>query len=142
VSAANAALLWAVTVFYFDVPFKGSLGLLALGTALYLLGTSALGLLISLLVRSQQAAIIIATLTASIVAIQFSGLFAPVESMTGVNQWLARVLPASHYREIVIGSFLKRSDLEVLLADFVWIAGFAAVVLVLCHALFRKRTAS
>jgi len=142
VSATNAALLWAVAVFYFDVPFKGSLWLLALGSALYLLGTSALGLLISLLVRSQQAAIIIATLTSSIVAIQFSGLFAPVESMTGANQWLARVLPASHYREIVIGSFLKRSDLEVLLADFVWIAGFAAVVLVLCHALFRKRTAS
>lgn len=142
VSAANAVLLWAVAVFYFGVPFKGSAWLLALGSALYLLGTSALGLLISLLVRSQQAAIIIATITASIVAIQFSGLFAPVDSMTGANQWLARVLPASHYREIVIGSFLKRSDLSVLLGDFVWIAGFAVVVLLLCHALFRKRTAS
>jgi ABC-2 type transport system permease protein len=142
VSAANAVLLWAVAVFYFDVPFKGSLGVLALGSALYLLGTSALGLLISLLVRSQQAAIIIATITTSIVAIQFSGLFAPVDSMTGANQWLARVLPASHYREVGIGTFLKRSGFEVLLVDFVWIAGFAAVVLVLCHALFRKRTAS
>jgi ABC-2 type transport system permease protein len=142
VSITNAVLLWAVAVYYFDVPFKGSLWLLALGSGLYVLGTSALGLLISLLVRSQQAAIIIATVTASIVAIQFSGLFAPVESMSGVNQWLARVMPASHYREIVIGSFLKRSGFEVLLGDFVWIAGFAVVVLVLCHALFRKRTAS
>lgn len=142
VSSVNAMLLWAAAVFYFGVPFKGSVGLLALGTAVYLLGTCALGLLISLLVRSQQAAIIIATITASIVAIQFSGLFAPVESMAGANQWLARVLPASHYREIVIGSFLKRSGFEVLLGDFLWLAGFAVLVLVLCHALFRKRTAS
>lgn len=142
VSSVNAVLLWGVAVFYFGVPFKGSVAVLALGSAIYLLGTSALGLLISLLVRSQQAAIIIATITASIVAIQFSGLFAPVESMTGANQWLARVLPASHYREVVIGSFLKRSGFEVLLGDFLWIAGFTAVLLVLCHALFRKRTAS
>lgn len=142
VSAANAMLLWTVAVFYFDVPFKGNAWLLAFGSALYLLGTSGLGLLISLLVRSQQAAIIIATITASIVAIQFSGLFAPVDSMTGANQWLARVLPASHYREIVIGSFLKRSGFGVLLADFAWIAGFAVVVLLLCHALFRKRTSA
>ena len=142
VSSANAVLLWAVAVYYFGVPFKGSAWLLVLGSALYLLGTSALGLLISLLVHSQQAAIIIATISASIVAIQFSGLFAPVEAMSGVNHWLARVLPASHYREIVIGSFLKRSGFEVLLADFIWIAGFAIVMLLLCHALFRKRTAS
>jgi ABC-2 type transport system permease protein/ribosome-dependent ATPase len=142
VSAVNAVLLWAVAVFYFGVPFKGSPALLALGTALYLLGTSAFGLLISLLVRSQQAATIITTITTSIVATQFSGLFAPVESMTGANQRLADVLPASHYREIVIGSFLKRSGFDVLAGDFAWLAGFAAVMLVLCHALFRKRTAS
>jgi ABC-2 type transport system permease protein/ribosome-dependent ATPase len=142
VSSANAVLLWAVVVAYFGVPFKGSVALLALGSALYLVGTSALGLLISLLVRSQQAAIIIATITASIVAIQFSGLFAPVESLHGANQWLARVLPASHYREIVIGTFLKRSGFDTLLADFAWIAGFAAVMLAACLALFRKRTPS
>lgn len=142
VSFANALLLWAVVVVYFGVPFKGSPAVLAAGTALYLLGTCAIGLLISLLVRSQQAAIIIATITASIVATQFSGLFAPVETMSGVNHAIALVMPASHYREIVIGSFLKRSGFGVLLEEFAWLAGFAAVVLLLCHALFRKRTAS
>ncbi|HJV60935.1 MAG TPA: ABC transporter permease [Albitalea sp.] len=142
VSFANAFALWVVAVWYFGVPFKGSLLVLGAGSALYLLGTSALGLLISLLVRSQQAAIIIATITASIVATQFSGLFAPVDSMTGANQWIARALPASHYRDIVVGAFLKRSGFDVLWLDFLCIAAFAAVLLVLCHALFRKRTSS
>lgn len=142
VSFVNAGVLWAVAVFYFGVPFKGSALVLVAGTALYVIGTSALGLTISMLVRSQQAALIIATITASIVATQFSGLFSPVDSMTGLNHWIARVLPASHYRDIVIGSFLKRSGFEVLLFDFAAIAAFAAVLLLLCHALFRKRTAS
>jgi ABC-2 type transport system permease protein/ribosome-dependent ATPase len=142
VSFANAVALWLAAVVYFGVPFKGSLLVLALGSALYLLGTSALGLLISLLVRSQQAAIIIATISASIVATQFSGLFAPVDSMTGANQWIARILPASHYRDILIGTFHKRSGFDVLLPDFAAIAAFAVVLLVLCHALFRKRTAT
>lgn len=142
VSFVNAGVLWAVVVFYFGVPFKGSPLVLGAGTALYVIGTSALGLTISMLVRSQQAAIIISTITASIVATQFSGLFSPVDSMTGLNYWIARVLPASHYRDIVVGSFLKRSGFEILLLDFAVIAAFAVVLLCLCHALFRKRTAS
>ncbi len=142
VSLLNALALWAMAAFYFGVPFKGSGWVLAAGSALYVLGTCALGLLISLLVRSQQAAIIIATMTASIVATQFSGLFAPVDSMQGVNRWLARALPASHYRDIVIGSFLKRSGFELLTWDFAALALFAVAVLLACHALFRKRTAS
>jgi len=142
VSLANALVLWATAVVYFGVPFKGSLALLAFGSALYLVGTTGLGLLISMLVRTQQAAIIIATLSAAIVAVQFSGLFAPVESMLGLNQWIARVLPASHFRNVAIGTFLKRSGFETLALDFASIAAFAALVLLLCRALFHKRSAS
>jgi ABC-2 type transport system permease protein len=142
VSFANAFVLWATAVAYFGVPFKGSLGVLALGSALYVLGTTTLGLLISLLVRSQQAAIMIATISASIAATQFSGMFLPVDSMTGVNRWIALALPASHYRNIVIDSFLKHGDAGAHLVDFACIAAFAAVLLLLCHALFRKRTAT
>jgi ABC-2 type transport system permease protein len=142
VSALNAVVLWLAAVAYFDVPFKGSGVLLASGTVLYLLGTTALGLLISLLVRSQQAAIIIATITASIIAIQFSGLFAPVDSMTGANRAIALALPASHYREIVIGAFLKRSTLASLQLEFIALGAFAALMLTLAYLSFHKRTAS
>jgi ABC-2 type transport system permease protein len=142
VSMANAGVLWLLAVLYFGVPFKGSILVLALGSLLYVLGTTALGLLVSLLVGSQQAAIIVVTVTASIVAIQLSGLFTPVDSMTGFSHALARVLPASHYREIVVGSFLKRSGFGTLLPDFIALAAFAAAMLLLCRALYHKRTAS
>jgi ABC-2 type transport system permease protein len=142
VSSVNAFVLCAMAVAYFGVPFKGSVVVLALGSALYVLGTCAVGLLISLLVGSQQAAIIIATMAASIVATQLSGLFTPIDSMTGMNYWLARILPASHYRDILIGSFLKRSGFGELWLDFLGLGLFAGAMLALCHALFHKRTAS
>jgi ABC-2 type transport system permease protein/ribosome-dependent ATPase len=142
VSMANAGVLWLLAVLYFGVPFKGSIVVLALGSLLYVLGTTALGLFVSLLVGSQQAAIIVVTVTASIVAIQLSGLFTPVDSMTGFSHALARALPASHYREIVVGSFLKRSGFGTLLPDFIALAAFAVAMLLLCRALYRKRTRS
>jgi ABC-2 type transport system permease protein len=139
ISFANAAWVCVLAVVYFGVPFRGSAALLALGTALYLVATSALGLLVSLLVRSQQAAIIISTMLATIVATQFSGLFTPVESMTGATRWIAQVLPADAYRELLIGSFLQRRDIAELAPALLRIAAAAAVLLLLCHALFRKR---
>jgi ABC-2 type transport system permease protein/ribosome-dependent ATPase len=142
VSMANTVVLWLIATLYFEVPFKGRLPLLALGSLLYLVGTTALGLLVSLVVGSQQAAIIVVTVFASITAIQFSGLFTPLESLGGLAWALAQLLPSSHYREIVIGSFLKRSGPATLWPDFAALAAFAAVVLGLCHALYRKRTSS
>lgn len=140
VSALNAVVLWAWVVFYFGVPFRGSFLVLGSGTLLYLVGTSALGLLISLLVKSQLAALIISTMIAVIISTQFSGLFSPVESLSGENLLLARTFPASYYYEIVIGSFAKRTGFDLLWRQFAFLAGFAALLLVLCHALFRKRT--
>ena len=116
--------------------------MLALGTALYLVATSALGLLVSLLVRSQQAAIIISTMLATIVATQFSGLFTPVESMTGASRWLAQLLPADAYRELLIGTFLQQRGIAALAPALLRIAAAALVLLLLCHALFRKRVRS
>lgn len=142
VSAVNAVILWALAVFYFGAPFKGSLPVFAAGTALYVLGTSAVGLLVSMLVRTQQAAIIITTMAAIIVAIQFSGLFAPVSSMRGTNYVLAHLFPATYYYDIVIGTFLKKTGLDVLRVEFLFLALFAAALLGLCYRLFRKRTAT
>jgi ABC-2 type transport system permease protein len=142
VSFANAAWVCLLAVVYFGVPFRGSAAVLALGTALYLVATSALGLLVSLLVRSQQAAIIISTMLATIVATQFSGLFTPVESMTGASRWLAQLLPADAYRELLIGTFLQQRGIAALAPALLRIAAAALVLLLLCHALFRKRVRS
>ena len=142
ISFANAVWVCALAVVYFGVPFQGSAALLALGSAFYVVATSALGLLISLLVRSRQAAIIISTMAATIVATQFSGLFTPVDSMTGAGRWIARALPADAYRELLIGTFLQQRGAAALAPALLHIAASATALLLLCLMLFRKRVRS
>lgn len=142
VSVINALALWALAVFYFGAPFKGSMIVFGLGTVVYFLGTAAAGLVISMLVRTQQAAIIITTMTAMIVATQFSGLFSPVESMSGSNYVIAHLFSAAYYYDIVMGTFLKRMGLGSLRLEFAFLALYAALMLGICYRLFRKRTAT
>jgi ABC-2 type transport system permease protein/ribosome-dependent ATPase len=142
VSSVDAVLLWLIARWYFGAPFHGSALQFALATVLYVLATSALGLLVSIVTRTQQAAIMIATMTAFIVAFQFAGMFTPLEAMSGVGIVIARLFPASYYDTIVMGAFLKATGLATLWPEYLALAAYGLGVLGLAHALFRKRTRS
>lgn len=136
----NAIALWLIAVLHFGAPFKGSLACFAVSTALYLVCTTGLGLLLSLLVDSQQAALMITSILAVIIGFQYSGFFSPVQSMSGFGRGLAHAFPAMYYLNIVEGSFLKGMGFTGLWRDMAALAGFAAAYLGASHALFRKRS--
>jgi ABC-2 type transport system permease protein/ribosome-dependent ATPase len=140
ISCINAGILWLLATLYFGTPFKGSLLFFGVATLLYILCTTALGLLISLLVRTQQAAMIISLVMSIIVSIQFSGLITPVSSLSGGNYVIAHAFPAMYYNAVVKGAFLKAIGFEVLWPQLLLFTLYAAVVFFLCHLLFRKRT--
>lgn len=139
ISCINAGILWLLATLYFNTPFKGSLLFFALATLLYILCTTALGLLISLLVRTQQAAMIISLVMSIIVSIQFSGLITPVSALGGGNYAIAHAFPAMYYTTVVKGAFLKAVGFEVLWPELLLFAAYATVLFLLCHLLFRKR---
>ncbi|MBI1735368.1 MAG: ABC transporter permease [Candidatus Rokubacteria bacterium] len=139
VGCANGAVLWALAVVVFGVPFKGSLLFLIAATAVYVVTAAAAGLLISLLVASQQAALAISIILTMIIAIQYSGMITPLSSLTGATWLLARALPVSHYTTIVQGTFLKGAGLAELWTPALAIAAHAALMLAAAWLLFRKR---
>jgi ABC-2 type transport system permease protein len=142
IAAINAATLWALARFLFGAPFRGSLGAFALGTLLYVVAVTSLGLVLSLLVRTQVAAMIIATLLANVIGVQYSGMVTPTASLTGFSWWLAQALPPHHYLEVVQGTFLKGLGLSELLPEIAVLALQAISVLLLSWALFHKRTSA
>lgn len=135
----NAAVLWAMAVFYFGAPFKGSLPAFALGTLLFVTASSGLGLLISLAVRTQQAALMLSIIVGMLIAGQYSGMQTPVADLPPVNSAIAHALPAMYYTALVEGCFLKGSGLPELWGNLAALAVIAAGMLTLGHALFRKR---
>ena len=138
----NAVALWLIVRFFFGVPFRGSLSQFAFAVLLYILATAGLGLLVSAAVRTQQAAIIITTITALIVAAQYSGFFAPLDTAEPANRILARLFPAGYFLPVVRGMYLKGAGIAVYWQELLALALYAIVVLGLAHVLFHKRTQS
>jgi ABC-2 type transport system permease protein/ribosome-dependent ATPase len=142
VSFLNILMLFVLATAWFGAPFEGSFGLFAAGSLGFVACTGCLGLLVSLLARSQQAALMISVICGVVVALNFSGMMTPVQAMPPSMYATAQLFPAMAYRNIVIGTFLKGLDLRLLWRDAAFFVVYATLAFVLCALLFRKRTAA
>ena len=139
ISLVNVCVLWLMAVGLFQVPFKGSFLLFFSASVLFVCCTTGIGLLISLLVQTQMAALIITMVVAMIPTILFSGLLVPVASLTRGAKVQAHLYPAMYYTNIVRGSFLKGVGADVLWTDLLALALFAVALSGLTYRLFTKR---
>jgi ABC-2 type transport system permease protein len=140
IAMVNAAILWLMARLVFHVPFKGSGLVFLVATLLYVVAASGAGLLISLLVETQQAALAICVVLSIILAIDFSGLVTPLSSLTGMTAVVARLVPPSYYNTTVQGVFLKGSGASALWQESLVFVAHAWLALLAAHFLFRKRT--
>jgi ABC-2 type transport system permease protein/ribosome-dependent ATPase len=139
ISFMNGIILWLLAVFYFDAPFRGSLPAFTLALFLYVLCMSSLGLVLSLLVNTQQAAMVLAVILSFIIAVQFSGIFTPITSLPPANALVSHFLPAMHFNTVIEGSFLKGMGVESLWRELTVFVLFTGVMLGAAWTLFRKR---
>ena len=139
ISLINVCVLWLIAVALFEVPFKGSFLFFLLASFVFVLCTTGIGLLISLLVQTQMAALIITMVVAMVPTILFSGLLVPVGSLTQGAKVQAHLYPAMYYTNIVRGSFLKGVGADILGIDLLALAVFATVIGGLAYRLFTKR---
>ena len=139
VALIQFATLVALAIFLFQVPLKGSFGTLVLGGILYVLATTGFGLLLSVFSSSQTAAIFAAAIIAILPAVQFSGMFVPVSSLSG-GAWLAgKIFPSTYFQAISVGTFTKALGLPSLWRNIVALAVIAIVYIALSVALLRKQ---
>ncbi|MEY5097497.1 MAG: hypothetical protein RJA36_216 [Pseudomonadota bacterium] len=139
IAMLNGFLLWLMVIFWFDVPFRGNPLAFTLAMLLYVLATAGLGLLVSAAVKTQQAAIIITTLSAVIASMQMAGFFAPLETAVPVNQYLAWLFPAKDFLGIVRGMYTRGAGIGAFWPELLRLAAYACAVLWFAHALFHKR---
>ena len=135
----NFVLMTVAAVTVFHVPVTGSFPALLFATLLYVLGTTAIGLLASALVRSQIAAMFFTMIGTLLPAVSFAGLLNPVSSLEGVGRMIGTVYPASYMFSISRGVFNKGLGLADL-AHAVWPMALAyPVVLAAAIALLKKQ---
>jgi len=100
-------ILFAMSIVLFGVRFIGSFWLLSAGALLYSACTIGIGLLVSVLTRTQIAAMLVTFLATVTPSFNYSGFMAPVASQDRIGQFVAYLLPATHFMDMVRGAYLK-----------------------------------
>ncbi len=95
-----------LTVIGFDVPFNGSLWLMALATGLFLIAALSQGLLISTLAKNQFVASQAAINAAFLPAYMLSGFLYEIDSMPWPIRLITHLLPARYFVSIIKTNFL------------------------------------
>ena len=93
IGLAEVSLISLVGVFWFKIPFQGSVWLLTLGSLLFLFNTLGLGLFVSTTSRTQQRAMMIVMFVIMMPFIYLSGFVFPVDSMPAAFQTISRFIP-------------------------------------------------
>lgn len=139
ISAINTINLWLLATYLFGAPFKGNFAFFFLVSLVFVLCSTGIGLIVSLLVETQVAALIITIIVTIVPTVLYAGLLVPVSSLTHGTQFLAHLLPGMYYTDIVQGSFLKGVGIEVLWPQVVMLVLYATGLLSVGYVLFRKR---
>ncbi|HEY5553145.1 MAG TPA: ABC transporter permease, partial [Opitutaceae bacterium] len=128
-----------MAVFLFDVPLRGNVPLLFGVSALFIVGTLAQGILISVVARAQLIASQMAMVSTFLPAFLLSGFMFAITNMPPVVQGITYIVPARYYVELVKGIFLRGSGLGTLWLDAVFLLVFSLVATSAAVLRFRKR---
>jgi ABC-2 type transport system permease protein/ribosome-dependent ATPase len=142
ISTINVLILWALAVFLFGAPFKGDPLFFLLASVLYVTCTTGIGLLVSVAVRTQVAAMIGTAILTVVPAVLYSGVLIPVSSLSSFASAIAHLLPGMYYADIAMGSFLKGVGFAALWPNVVALAIYATVLFTAGFMLFHKRVSS
>jgi ABC-2 type transport system permease protein len=127
-----------VGTLWFDVPIEGSLMLLLILSALFLIGSLGIGLFISTVAKTQQEAMMLTYFTL-LPTVFLSGFFFPLAAMPPVLQWISHAIPLRYYLIIIRSVLLKGVGASALTGEIVALAIFALVLMGGAALRFRKR---
>jgi ribosome-dependent ATPase len=139
VGMAIFALLVLMSFFIFHVPVTGSFGALTLGALLYVLSTSAFGLLVSTFTRTQVGAVFAGAVISIIPTANFSGLLVPVSTLTGQARAMGLAFPGAWFQPISVGTFTKGLSYSDLWLNGLVLAGFAIGYIIAALLLLQKQ---
>jgi len=142
ISTINILILWLMAAGLFGAPFKGDPIFFFIASGIYVTCTTGIGLLVSLIVRTQVAAMMMTVVVTIVPSVLYSGLLVPIASMDPQGQFEAHLFPAMYYTDIALGSFLKGIGLEQLWGKMLVLAIYAVVLWILSYLLFHKRPRS
>jgi ABC-2 type transport system permease protein len=123
VASVNFFIVFLIVNQGFELPMRGSFGLLFALSVLFIIAEVGWGLMISAFSHTQQQAVLFVFVLA-MTDVAFSGYTVPVERLPQAMQWIAQLFPFQHYLQILRDVMLRGADLSTL-----WPQALALVIL-------------
>ena len=135
----DVVLVFVVAIWWFEVPFRGSIALLFAMCLVYLLSTLGLGLFVSTISSTQQQAMMTTVFFFLMPMIYLSGFIFPIENMPAWIQPVTYLIPLRYFLVILRGLFLKGVGLETFWPQALALLVWGLVVLSLATLRSSKR---
>ena len=132
-------IIYAMSLWLFQVRFAGSFWVLSTGALLYSACTIGIGVMFSVLMRTQLAAMLITFLATMTPAFNYSGFTSPVASMDATGQLIAHLIPATYFMGMVRGVYLKGLGFDFFWPDILALTAYALMVYGLAWLFLKKR---
>jgi len=110
-------------------------------SALYVFAATALGILISVFVRTQVAAIVVTAIVSTVPAINFSGYLYPTAGLDASGRVIGMSFPSLWFQNVGLGTITKARDFAVFYPEFLILFAFGFGYLAVASLLLRKQEA-
>jgi ABC-2 type transport system permease protein len=134
----DTALCAGITIWWFEVPFRGSLVTLFGASGLFLITVLAIGFWISAITRNQLAASQFSLLATFLPAFLLSGFAFPIDQMPAPIRAFTYMISARYYVTILKSVFLKGVGFSALIWPLCGLAVFATIISSLALRSMRK----
>ena len=132
-------LCMIAAVWVYHIPVRGSLWLITLSSAIYLLVSLCIGLVISASTRSQFLSSQIALLASFLPAVILSGFIFDLRSAPQWANVIAYAMPPVYFLDLLKVGFLTGGMQALVVKNLLVLVAYAAVLLVLARHLCEKR---
>ncbi len=123
----------------FKVPLRGSVGLLFAMAAVFLAGALSLGIMISILTKSQLLASQLAMVLTFLPSFLLSGFMYAISNMPRPLQLITHLIPARYFVSLLKGIYLKGVGLEILALEAGLLTVFALALVLAAAVKFKKK---
>lgn len=138
VSFIVGSLTLLVARFWFGIPLRGDLLVLAVFALLYIISGLSMGTLISTIAPSQKEAMFAALLSTMLPSIMLSGFIFPLASMPLPLRIISHIVPARYFIKIIRGLAVKGAGIQHFFTEGAAMIIFALVLMTIAGLKFSK----
>lgn len=138
-SIINLVFILFLSEFLLNVHIQGSIALVVLESLLFIIACLSLGLLISNLTNSQQAAMMISMMGMMLPTILLTGFLFPLENMPQFFQYLSHIVPSRYFYSIMKAVMLKGLGFSYVWKETLILLSMTILLLSLALRNFKSR---